>query len=126
MDYPFDMDRVNQLIKLEKIDQAIEIVFLEGKKAGIKACSSLVENLVNCDDFLTQPTYLCPPDTDVSILRFSARIYTVFSRHNVKTVGDLLKHSKKEILTCFHGIGAGSLDEITNKLGQLGYKLREY
>lgn len=63
-------------------------------------------------------------DTLISALDLSVRSYNCLSRANIKSVGDICKCSIDDLMKV-RNLGRHSLEEVVNKIHELGYKLRE-
>ncbi len=62
-------------------------------------------------------------DIPVEGLEFSTRVRKCLERLQIKTVGELIAHTEKELLTC-PNFGSTSLDEVVSKLAELGLSLK--
>jgi DNA-directed RNA polymerase subunit alpha len=80
------------------------------------------------DHRLEQPQEV-PPELQaimnkvIAELNLSVRAKKCMSKLNIQTVGDLLKHTGDELLEC-KNFGVTSLNEVREKLGSLGLKLK--
>ncbi|MGC9101073.1 MAG: DNA-directed RNA polymerase subunit alpha [Caldisericum sp.] len=60
----------------------------------------------------------------IEALNLPERAYNVLVKNNINTVGDLIKHSAKDLLD-LDKFGVASLKSVEEALGKLGLKLRE-
>ncbi|MGB9794493.1 DNA-directed RNA polymerase subunit alpha [Caldisericum exile] len=60
----------------------------------------------------------------IEALNLPERAYNVLVKNNINTVGDLIKHSSKDLLD-LDKFGVASLKSVEEALGKLGLKLRE-
>lgn len=60
---------------------------------------------------------------DIGNLDLSLRPYTCLKRANIHTIGELIKHSKEELLL-LKNFGKKSLEEVETNLFQIGFKLK--
>jgi hypothetical protein len=64
-----------------------------------------------------------PPETSIDMLELSPRTRNCLINDDCRTIGDVIKHTKNELL-CIPNFGRKALNEIEEQLANNGYRLR--
>ena len=123
-----DIDTLGGLTQVSKDD------LLDEKNFGDKSLEEIQGLLARYNLEVGQQRGEGAPDEDeaeieenlnipIEGLEFSTRVRKCLERLQIKTVGELISHTEKELLTC-PNFGSTSLEEVVDKLAELGLSLK--
>lgn len=137
VNFTVDNARVGQVIDYDKL--TIE-VWTNGTIRPQDALSEGSNILINCLELFSElPNYECNTNSDdednqkdketqmginIEELDFSLRSFNCLKRANINTVGDIVSHTKAEMMK-IKNFGKKSLDEVEEKLQEMGLAFKE-
>ena len=99
----------------------LELAIIYGTDYG-NIQTALEEILINNN--LAEPIHEDPDEILIDDLNLTNRTYNCLARDGIRTVGDICKRTKNEMMRVRH-LGKLSLEEVELKLMGLGYKFKE-
>ena len=99
----------------------LELAIIYGTDYG-NIQTALEQILINNN--LAEPIQKDPSEISINDLNLTTRTYNCLARDGIRTVGDICKRTKNEMMRVRH-LGNRSLEEIELRLMGLGYKFKE-